>query len=151
MIGVQQNSFVQFVVVGEDIMKIIFIILLILIAGPAKAFGICWPSCTETTELDERTVAISARGSGLWSAGLNEDLMAAAAAAALQHGYSKFRLLNPNEATDYNPYGYFNYGSGFVTASQHRRTSAIARFFNQGEPGAQGALDAQTILKRYGD
>jgi hypothetical protein len=77
-------------------MKILFIILLVLIAGPAKAFGICWPSCTETTELDERTIVVSARGSGLWSTGLNEDLMAAAASAALQHGYSKFKLLNPN-------------------------------------------------------
>jgi len=151
VIGVLQKNFAQPVAIGEEIMKIFFTVLLIFVTAPAKAFGICWPSCTETTELDERTVAISARGSGLWSAGLNEDLMAAAAAAALQHGYSKFILLNPNEATDYSPYGYFNYGTGFVTASQHRQTSAIARFFNQGEPGAQGALNAQTILKRYGD
>jgi hypothetical protein len=151
VIGVQQKSFAQPIAIGEDIMKILFTFLLILITGPAKAFGICWPSCTETTELDERTIVVSARGSGLWSAGLNEDLMAAAASAALQHGYSKFILLNPNEATDYSPYGYFNYGSGFIAASQHRQTSAIVRFFNQGEPGAQGALDAQTILKRYGD
>ena len=67
-------------------MKRLIIFLILMIPLQAQAFGICWPSCTETTELDERTVVISARGSGLWSYGLNEDLMAAAAAASLQHG-----------------------------------------------------------------
>jgi len=132
-------------------MKRLIIVLSLMIPPQAQAFGICWPSCTETTELDERTVVISARGSGLWSYGLNEDLMAAAATACLQHGYRIFRLLSPSEYTNYSPYGYFNSGSGFVGSSQHRQASAIVRFFNQGEPGAQESLDAQAILKRYGD
>lgn len=132
-------------------MKRIVILLLLASASQAQAFGICWPSCTETTELDDRTVAVSARGSGLWSVGLNEDLMAAAATASLQHGFSNFRLLNPNEYTNYSPYGFFNNGDGFVGAARHGQASAIARFFNPGDPGAQGALDAQTILNRYGD
>ena len=127
------------------------LLILLIVSSPAQAFGICWPSCTETTELDERTVSVSARGSGLWSVGLNQDLMAAAATASLQHGYAKFRLLNPNEYTNYSPYGFFNNGGGFVGAARHGQASAIARFFNPGEPGAQGALDARAILDRYGD
>lgn len=132
-------------------MRLLYVILIAFITPQAQALGLCWPSCTEIIELDEHTVVISARGAGLWSAGLNEDLMMSAASAALQHGYSKFRLLNPNEFSQYSPYGYFNSGSGFITASQQRETSAIARFFNERDPGAQEALDAQAILTRYGD
>ena len=132
-------------------MKRILIPLLIMMAQDAKALGICWPSCTEITELDERTISVSARGSGLWSAGLNEDLMAAAATACLERGFSKFRLLNASELATYSPYGYFNYGSGFIGAARHGQNSAIVRFFNPGDPGADGALDARRILTRYGD
>jgi hypothetical protein len=132
-------------------MKEILIFTFLLISSQTYAFGICWPSCTETIELDERTISISARGSGLWSVGLNEDLMAAAATASLQHGFTKFRILNPEEYVHYLPYGYFNYGSGFVGATRQGQASAIVRFFNPGDPGSQGALDAQTILKKYGD
>lgn len=132
-------------------MKRLFLLLLLTSSSQAHAFGICWPSCTQTTELDDRTVAVSSRGTGLWSVGLNEDLMAAAASASLQHGFSKFRLLNPNEYTNYSPYGFFNNGNGFVGAARHGQASAIVRFFNPGEAGAQGALDARTILNRYGD
>jgi hypothetical protein len=132
-------------------MNRVLTLLFLITSTQAQAFGICWPSCTQTTELDERTVAVTARGSGLWSVGLNEDLMAAAATASLQHGFSKFRLLNPNEYTNYAPYGFFNNGGGFVGATRHGQASAIARFFNANEPGSQGALDAQAILNRYGD
>ena len=132
-------------------MRRIILFLLLATSSQAQAFGLCWPSCTETTELDERTVAVSARGTGLWSVGLNEDLMTAAATASLQHGFSKFRLMNPNEYANYAPYGFFNNGGGFVGAARHGQASAIVRFFNSNEPGAQGALDAQTILNRYGD
>lgn len=132
-------------------MKRLGLFLLLILSTPVQAFGICWPSCTETTELDERTVAVSARGSGLWSVGLNEDLMAAAATAALQHGFSKFRMLSPSESSAYSPYGYFNNGNGFVGAARHGQVSAIVRFFHSNEPEAKGALDARAILNRYGD
>ena len=132
-------------------MRRIIVFLLLATTSQAEAFGLCWPSCTETTELDERTVAVSARGTGLWSVGLNEDLMAAAAIACLHHGFSKFRLMRPNENTNYAPYGFFNNGGGFVGVARHGQASAIVRFFNPNDPDAQGALDAQTILNRFGE
>jgi len=150
-IGVPRGVFAPNTNSGENIMKCAPLSLLLFVSSRVEAFGLCWPSCSETTELDERTVAVSAGGSGLWSVGLNDDLLAAAATASLQHGYARFRLIAPGEYMSWPPFGFMSNGAGIVGAARSGATSAIARFFDADEPRGQGAQDARTILDRYED
>lgn len=118
-------------------------------ATQANAIGLCWPECVETMPMDERTVAITAQGVGFFSVGQNENVLIEAAKQTLAHGYTHFRLSNPNEYTQSTP-GYFggyrsgNYINGWVGTRRYGTASAIVTMGDNG-------LDAQRILQQYGE
>lgn len=129
---------------------------LVLLSTPANAFGLCWPQCSEVTELDDRHIAVSAQGTGFFSVGLNEKVMAEAARQTLAHGYTNMRLMSPQESTQFVPQtftGYRNgaWTNGFVGNRRVGSASVVVSMCNAGEPECRGALSAQRVLQQYGD
>jgi hypothetical protein len=127
-------------------------IIFTLAAVPAHALGVCWPECSETIELDDQTVAVSASGVGSFSVGLNETVMAEAARQTLAHGYTHMRLGDPQEYTQYSPSMFNGYRSGgFINGTVANRRTGHASVIVHMSNGGDGSLDARRILQRYGD
>jgi hypothetical protein len=131
-------------------MKRIIAIIFFTTTVQANAFGICWPSCTETTELDANTIAVSARGTGLFAFGVNEDMMAAAASETLQRGFTRFRVVNPQDYTTLTPIGNAYNGNGWIGTRREGQSTAVIQMFNAGDDGYNRALDARAMLRKYG-
>ncbi len=130
-------------------MRKILAATIIFYATQAHSLGLCWPECVETMPLDERTVAITAQGVGFFSVGQNKNVLVEAARQTLNHGFTHFRLSNPQEYTQYTPGGYNgwrngNWSTGTISSARHGVASAIVHMGDSG-------LDARAILSREDD
>ncbi len=130
-------------------MKKIIAIAAVLYAAPANAAGLCWPECVDTLEMSPTEVLVTAQGVGFFSVGQNKNVLVEAARQTLNHGFTHFRLSNPQEYTQYTPGGYNgwrngNWSTGTISSARHGVASAIVHMGDSG-------LDARAILSREDD
>jgi hypothetical protein len=130
-------------------MKKIIAIAAVLYAAPANAAGLCWPECVDTLEMSPTEVLVTAQGVGLFSVGQNKNVLVEAARQTLAHGYTHFRLTNPQDYTQYSG-GSFNgwrsggWFGGNMNSTRHGVASAVVVMGDTG-------LDARAILNREGE
>jgi hypothetical protein len=109
--------------------------------------------CVTTQEmpLSQNTVRIDTRASGAFFVGQAVPAtMRAAAKATLARGFTHFKLVDPELSQGSVLSGGSFYGSNFTfRRTRLANSAATVIMFHAGEPGTQGAFNAEAVLRQY--